>query len=168
MRFTIGIMAFLAIVVLILVVVTGAGVLNNPVVAFIDAPSFLFLFLVNVVVVVMTGQTKTFGQATRAVLNKNHRLDPETKERAASLLRLLSTVTMGVAVLSVFTSTIIIIGSLDDLSMLGPYLAISMITVVYALLLKYMVFEPAQFMVKHSPDSKEGGAVQIGDVVRQN
>jgi len=127
----------------------------------VDLPSLMGLVLANATVMVITGGFKVYVQAINAVLSKNYVISHGDKEKAISLMQLLSNVTMGAGVLFSLLAIMIMLGQLDDLLMIGPMLSISLLTLIYAVMFKVIFFLPVIYVLKHrkNPGDKNEKAV---------
>ena len=136
------------------------GIMGSPV-WLIDMPSLMSLILANATVMIVTGGFKVYVQAINAVLSKNYVISHGDREKAISLMQLLSKVTMGAGVLFSLLAIMIMLGQLDGLDMIGPMLSISLLTLIYAFIFKIIFFLPMIYVLKHrkNPGDKNEKAV---------
>jgi len=124
---------------------------------FVDLPSLMSLVMANATVMIVTGGFKVYVQAMNAVLSKNYVISHGDREKAISLMQLLSKVTMGAGGLFSLLAVIIMLTQLDDLLMVGPMLSIALLTLIYAIVFQVIFFWPVIYILKHRRNPGEVG-----------
>lgn len=104
----------------------------------IDMPSLLFLIVIIVPILCATGLIKDFGKAFVIVSKKTDASLIQMK-RSLEAVSLTISVSMVTGILAMLLGVIIVLGQLSDYSMLGPSLAVAVITFVYACMLSIVL-----------------------------
>jgi len=111
-----------------------------PVMFYLDIASLLLILLFLLLITICPwGFRKTLG-FYRAVFDRD--ASPEHRKEGAAYFRSITTFTMLAGLLGFITGMIAMLGNLNDTSKMGPYLAVAMITVLYAAILCMTVFLP--------------------------
>ena len=154
MRYAAGILVFIVGIIATTAMFSGFG--WPGIMLFLDLPTLVSLLFINFAVILITGQFKVLIRGKNAILSKKYVISHEDKEKAIGLFRLLAKTTIGAAILGTLISFYLILGNLDDLSVLGPLIAISMLSIFYGLVLNLMFFFPAIYILEHrqNPDEK--------------
>ena len=109
--------------------IVGPGKGSNMIYWFIDLPSLLPLILFNITMLLSAGLLKDFNNAFRFV----GRTESLAKlRRSVEAVRLARRVTLAAGGFDLFFQFILILGRMDSPEMLGPYIAIGMLGLLYA------------------------------------
>jgi hypothetical protein len=110
---------------------------------FLDAPTLFSFIVILFVWYLVIGELKTFVKAVNAMFSKKYVISPEDLEKSISLMRFSAKVVNYTAIFQITGSAIILMAELDDLANLGPILAVTLISVLYATMLQIGFFLPA-------------------------
>ena len=114
---------------------------------FIDLPSFIFILLSNIAVLITTNTIKDFSYGLKLLVMKNTEVDSDRIRESIELFTLLNKASLVISVVGVLIGLINMLGSLDDPSSLGPYLAVSFLVPLYSAIVNIVIIKPARFIL---------------------
>lgn len=135
----------------IIFVIGIAWMSAGSIVWFLDTPSLLLLIGFMVLLLYMSGLIKDFGKGIAFFFFKKQTLKQEEVMRVKAAMKLVLTALPIVGIVIFLISMIGIIGNLKDVSMIGPNLAVAILTLLYS-----FVFEMLLLPVAAKIWSKEG------------
>lgn len=112
--------------------IVGPGKGSNMIYWFIDLPSLLPLILFNITMLLSAGLLKDFNNAFRFVGRTDQEESMAKLRRSVEAVRLARRVTLAAGGFDLFFQFILILGRMDSPEMLGPYIAIGMLGLLYA------------------------------------
>ena len=98
---------------------------------FIDLPSLLPLILFNITMLLSAGLLKDFNNAFRFVVRTDQEESLTKLRRSIEAVRLARRVTLAAGGFDLFFQFILILGRIDFPEILGPYIAIGMLGLLY-------------------------------------
>jgi len=99
----------------------------------------------------MSGDFKIHIKATNALLSKKYVISAADKEKAIALYTLMSKVTIGTTIMLIAIGLVMMFGRLEDPNMLGPMVAVSLISLIYGAFINLMIL-PAIYILKNRPN----------------
>ncbi len=128
-------MYFISIVAVLIVsglmLVWGPG--RGNVAWFIDLPSLLLILIFDVTMLLSTGLLKDFNNAFRLVARKKSEESVTEMKRAIEAVVLTRRVTLAAGGFTMLFQLVLIMAYMDDPALLGPMLAVGILTLLYAL-----------------------------------
>ena len=101
--------------------------------AYFDLPSIMILLIIIVPMLVASGMLKNFNNAFRIELNKNYKPKlVEIKLALEAVEFVMKELIYGGAMVSLFFM-VVVIANLGEMNKIGPNLAVSILTILYAL-----------------------------------
>jgi len=131
-------MAFIKYLFLIIMPIVAGMVMSGGVAQFLDAPSG-FIVIVPTVGTLLVAYRGSFLLSFSAIW-KN--VDTETLETAIAFWKTVRTCAIGYGCLGFMIGLVSMLGSLDDVSSIGPKIAIGLISVMYGLNVSYLLAAP--------------------------
>jgi len=135
-------------VLLYILLIMFAGIMSGSVLHFIDIPSFIFVFVANIAILMSTKSFKDFWYGIRVVSLKEVELDGVKIENSIRVFALLYKSSFGIGVFGFLIGLISVLNYLDDPSHIGPAIGISLLTVFYSILFALAVLIPGRFALK--------------------
>ena len=134
---------------LIIVPIVAGMIMSGGVAQFIDPPS-AFIVIVPTIGTLLVAYKGSFISSVTAIWKERRATVFDDKDllTAIAFWQTVGTCAVGYGCLGFFIGLIAMLGSLDDPSMLGPFLAVALITVMYGLIAKYLVAEPIIALLK--------------------
>lgn len=127
------ILSFFAVILVSVVMLAFSGTGFDSIYIFMDIPSILLLLLLIIPILIASNLLKDFNNAFRLVISKKKGSSILELKKAIEAVTLVKNVLLfGAGFISVF-SMIIILKELEDLSHLGPNLAVVFLTLLYSL-----------------------------------
>ena len=128
---------------LIIVPMVAGMIMSGGLGQFIDPPS-VFIVIVPTVGTLLVAYKGSFILSVTAIWKERRATVFDDKDllTAIAFWQTVGTCAVGYGCLGFFIGLIAMLGSLDDPSMLGPFLAVGLIAVMYGLIVKYLVAEP--------------------------
>ena len=123
---------------LIIFPIVAGMVMSGGVVQFLDAPS-AFIIIIPTIGTLLVAYKGSFISSVTAICQYTGNGKLST---AIAFWQTVGTCAVGYGCLGFFIGLIAMLGSLDNPSMLGPFLAVGLIAVMYGLIAKYLVAEP--------------------------
>lgn len=131
-------MGFVKYLLLIIFPIVAGMVMSGGVVQFLDAPS-AFIIIIPTIGTLLVAYKGSFISSVTAIWQYTGNGKLST---AIAFWQTVGTCAVGYGCLGFFIGLIAMLGSLDNPSMLGPFLAVGLIAVMYGLIAKYLVAEP--------------------------
>ena len=131
-------MTLIKYLVLIIMPIVAGMVMSGGVAQFLDAPSG-FIVIVPTVGTLLVAYRGSFLLSFSAIW-KN--VDTQTLETAIAFWKTVRTCAIGYGCLGFMIGLISMLGSLDDVSSIGPKIAIGLISVMYGLNVSYLLAAP--------------------------
>jgi len=140
---------------LIIFPIVAGMVMSGGVVQFLDAPS-AFIIIIPTIGTLLVAYKGSFISSVTAIWKERKATVFDDKEllTAIAFWQTVGTCAVGYGCLGFFIGLIAMLGSLDNPSMLGPFLAVGLIAVMYGLIAKYLVAEPIIALLKTKKRSK--------------
>ena len=140
---------------LIIVPIVAGMIMSGGVAQFIDPPS-AFIVIVPTIGTLLVAYKGSFISSVTAIWKERRATVFDDKDllMAIAFWQTVGTCAVGYGCLGFFIGLIAMLGSLDDPSMLGPFLAVALITVMYGLIAKYLVAEPIIALLKTKERNK--------------
>ena len=140
---------------LIIVPIVAGMIMSGGVAQFIDPPS-AFIVIVPTIGTLLVAYKGSFILSVTAIWKERRATVFDDKDllTAIAFWQTVGTCAVGYGCLGFFIGLIAMLGSLDDPSMLGPFLAVGLIAVMYGLIAKYLVAEPIIALLKTKKRSK--------------
>ena len=134
---------------LIIVPIVAGMIMSGGVAQFIDPPS-AFIVIVPTIGTLLVAYKGSFISSVTAIWKERRATVFDDKDllMAIAFWQTVGTCAVGYGCLGFFIGLIAMLGSLDDPSMLGPFLAVGLIAVMYGLIAKYLVAEPIIALLK--------------------
>ncbi len=127
------ILSFAAVILIMIAMLAFSGGGLGSVLLFVDVPSLLLLLVLTIPILLSSGLWKDFNNAFRIGMGKRKVTTiAEIKRALEAIILVKNTLIYGAVFISIFTA-ILILKQLDDISTLGPNLAVMLITLLYAL-----------------------------------
>ena len=134
------IFSILAVVLLMIIMMACTGSLGMSMLAcYIDMPSLILLIVLCVPMLISSGLMKDFNRAFKIGITKNKEVSLTEIKRSIEAVELVMKVLIYGAVFILIFTLIIILRSLNDLSHLGPNLAVAVLPLIYALALELIL-----------------------------
>lgn len=125
---------FISILAIILVtIIAGAPSVNMHFEYFWDTPSLLIILLICIPILVSAGLFKDFNNAFRIALNKKKDRSLIEIKRAIEAVNLAIRTLLCSGLFLFILSLFLILRGIDDLSMLGPHIAVAILICFYSL-----------------------------------
>ena len=130
-------------------------IMSGGVAQFIDPPS-AFIVIIPTIGTLLVAYKGSFISSVTAIWKERRDsvFDDKDLLTAIAFWQTVGTCAVGYGCLGLFIGLIAMLGSLDDPSMLGPFLAVALITVMYGLIAKYLVAEPIIALLKTKERNK--------------
>ena len=134
---------------LIIVPMVAGMIMSGGVAQFIDPPS-AFIVIIPTIGTLLVAYKGSFISSVTAIWKERRDsvFDDKDLLTAIAFWQTVGTCAVGYGCLGFFIGLIAMLGSLDDPSMLGPFLAVGLIAVMYGLIAKYLVAEPIIALLK--------------------
>ena len=147
-------MGFVKFILLIIVPIVAGMIMSGGVGQFIDPPS-AFIVIVPTIGTLLVAYKGAFLSSFTAIWKERRDSVFGDKDllTAIDFWGTVGTCAVGYGCLGFFIGLIAMLGSLDDPSMLGPFLAVGLIAVMYGLIAKYLVAEPIIALLKRKSSS---------------
>ena len=124
----------LIIVVFMYIVMSGSGF--SSIIWFIDMPSMLFILFVLIPGLLIMGEWKDFIKSFSVGIKKYSLLELKNIIEAVDAAQKL---TIYGALFAIIISGVIVLGHINDLSMMGPHLAVCFLSGLYAVVIEYFL-----------------------------
>jgi len=134
---------------------------------FIDIVTLVVFLLTICATVIISGEFGTLIKSKNALISKKYYLSNNDKERAITLYKVLAKVIVCTAVIMIVSTTIIMLGTLDDPAMLGPFMAVSLLSILYAAVLLLIFVYPAQIILKNRTNIGEKRVISEKEVINK-
>jgi len=119
---------------------------------FFDMPTLVpFIFVISTIIF-MSGEFKVKVRAANALFSKNYVISARDKEKAIRLFKLLARAVIYVTVITTMISLSLMLMRLEDPSTIGPYLSLSMLSIIYGALINLALIYPAIHILENRPD----------------
>jgi hypothetical protein len=125
-------------------------------VAILICMTTVFTYVITSVGVTLgTGNVKLYFKVVNALVSKNYYISAADKEKGTRYLKLMGkTVNFTGLLLAVMSVTMLLI-MLNDLSQIGPYIAVSLVSVFYLLLIQLVFIQPGIYVLKSRYNQEE-------------
>ena len=143
-------MAFIKYLFLIIMPIVAGMVMSGGVAQFLDAPSG-FIVIVPTVGTLLVAYRGSFLSSFSAIW-KN--VDTETLETAIAFWKTVRACAFGYGCIGFMIGLVSMLGSLDDVSSIGPKIAIGLISVMYGLNVSYLLAAPLICLLETKKRSK--------------
>ena len=163
MKFLLGKLLFLFTIIMGILIASGFDtwlVMN-----FLDLPTLAWFAFIMTAVVVATGEARTFVAAVNALLSKKYVMSAQDKERALRLFRLLGKTVLAAAVMLTAVGVTFMLYQLADPAALGPFLAISLLSVVYGVGINMVFIYPAINILETRYNTEERTVISERQVI---
>jgi flagellar motor component MotA len=128
-----------------MVVLTGlAGLMVGALAWFIDAPSLILILIALVYFFVATKSGGVIGNYIKTSFKKEYVYSKAELESIAATLNNTMKITHAVGCFGMLTGLVAFLRHLSNPDLLGPNLAVSLITMLYSIAISYFVFFPAK------------------------
>lgn len=154
MRYAIGIFILFPAALAVMLMVS-ANYEPNIILLYIDMPALMQYILAVGMVLLITGQFKTFAATLKSLFSKKHKLTTETNDKAIRLFALLTKAVNYTAIFNILATTILLLGHLTDTTYWGPILAIMLLTPMYAVGINLVFLIPATHILKSRKTEEE-------------
>lgn len=138
---------FLVGVVFYFLIILSTILLGSYVAAFNDLPSFAFVLLSNVAVLIITKGIKDFSYGIKVLTLKNIKVDSGKLKESIEIFKLLHKSSFGISFFGFLIGIISMLSKLDDPSSIGPSMAIALLIAFYSTMLDLVIISPARFML---------------------
>ena len=147
-------MAFIKYLCLIIVPIVAGMLMSGGVGQFVDPPS-VFIVIVPTIGTLLVAYKGYFISSVTAVWKEKREsvFDDKDLLTAIDFWQTSGVCAVGYACLGFKIGLIAMLGSLDDLESIGPKMAIALISVMYGLVIKYLVAEPVTVLLKRKVKS---------------
>ena len=135
---------------LIIFPIVAGMVMSGGVEQFLDPPS-AFIVIIPTIGTLLVAYKGSFISSVTAIWRD---VGSEKLSIAIAFWQTVGICAVGYGCLGFFIGLIAMLGSLDDPSMLGPFLAVGLIAVMYGLIAKYLVAEPIIALLETKKRSK--------------
>ena len=113
--------------------------LSGGIAKFLDLPSLLFIVVIPTIGTLLIGFRGSFLSSFYAIWGE---ADSIVLDSAIAFWRALKRCAIGYGCLGFMIGLVAMLASLDDVGSIGPNMAVSLISVLYGLLLGYLIVEP--------------------------
>lgn len=127
-------------------VITVSG---THVAAFLSFTSLLMIIISIISVIIATKSFRDFINGLKIVLMKTHCVSVVEMYKSIKIYDLLIKTSVGGGVLGFFIGIIAMLGNLKALNQVGPYVAISLLSIVYGVVFAYFIFMPIKFRLEN-------------------
>lgn len=135
----------------------------NDVLVFINTPTLVYFILIILGTVLTTSGFKGFVISVNGVLSRKYQMTDEDRDKGIELFTMLTkTVTQG-GVALIFISLCLMLLRFDDLSALGPSMAVAFNSVLYASLINMLLLNPAIYILKHRAEAEPARTARVKD-----
>ena len=131
------------------IVITISG---TQIVAFLSATSILMILIATISVVIATKSFRDFINGLKIVLIKNHSVSIVDMYRSIKIYDLLIKASFGGGIIGFFIEIIAMLGNLKAPNQIGPYISISLLSIVYGLVFGYFIFMPIKFRLENEKE----------------
>ena len=138
---------FLTGIVFYFIIIISTIVLGADLRYFIDLPSFIFILLSNIAVLITTNTIKDFSYGIKLLIMKNIEVDSGRIRESIELFTLLNKASLVISILGVLIGLINMGGNLEEPSSLGAYMAVSLLVPLYSAMINIILIKPAKFML---------------------
>ena len=129
-----GQIILLAVVFMILILIGGWG--SSAILWFIDLPTLILLLIVLIPGLIIMGEWKDFMKAFSVGIKQYRLLELKNIIGAVDAAQKL---TAFGALFAIIVSGVLILGRIDDFSLIGPYLAVCFLSGLYAVILEFFL-----------------------------
>jgi len=150
MRYTVGVALFFAPIILLLLIFGNFDA--RVIFEVLDFSSLLSFIIVIAVIIFLTGESKTYTKAINALLSKRYIISAVDKEKAIGLFKLIGKSVIYTAILTMIMGFVIMLGQIEDISTLGPIIAVSLLSLLYGVIINLIFVLPAIHILKNRPD----------------
>jgi len=134
---------------------------------FIDIPTLVVFLLTICATLIISGEFGTLIKSKNALISKKYHLSNNDRERAISLYKVLAKVIVITTVITIVSTIMIMLATLDDLRLLGPYAAVSLLSILYAAVLLLIFIYPAQIILKNRVNIGEKRVISEKEVINK-
>ena len=114
---------------------------------FIDFPSFKYILLSNIALLITTNSIKNFAYGIKLLIVKNIEVDSDKIKESIEVFSLLNRASLVISILGVLIGLIGMCGKLEEPSSLGVYMAVLLLVPFYSAMANIMIIKPAKFML---------------------
>lgn len=135
--------AFVGLIVGILFIFVTAWLCAGNIIWYLDSPSLVLITALMFILLFMSGLTKDFFKGIAFFFGKNKEITAEELRRTLAAFKL---VLIGLPIGGVVASLIAfvaILGKINDISTLGPNMAVAILTILYSLILEVLLIPMA-------------------------
>jgi hypothetical protein len=127
-------------------VITISG---TQVAAFLSFTSILMILVSIISVIIATKSFEDFVNGLKIIVIKNHNVSVIEMFKSIKIYDLLIRTSVGGGILGFFIGIIAMLGNLRALNEVGPYVAISLLSIVYGVVFAYFIFMPIKFRLEN-------------------
>jgi len=144
-------MTILIFLLLLIVPIVGGMIMSGGVAQFLDPPS-AFIVIIPTLGTLLVGFKGSFLSSFSAIWKRdvgNGELDS-----AIAFWKAVKRCTIGYGCIGFMIGLVAMLGSLDDVSSIGPFMAVGLISIMYGIIVAYIVAEPMVCLLETKKRSK--------------
>jgi flagellar motor component MotA len=136
--------------ILVFLVIIGATMLlgANSFLYFLDIPSLIFVVGLYFAVLVSTKGLKDFTYGLKCIVKKDFIPEKKATKRSLEAFRLLNKTTPGICILGFFIGLIALLSKMDDVSTIGPSVAVALLVTIYTVIINTCFIKTAMSDLK--------------------
>lgn len=129
---------------------------------FIDFPSFIFILLSNIAILITTNSIKNFLYGIKLLVVKNIEVDSDKIKESIEVFSLLDKASLIISILGILIGFISMSGNLAEPSSLGVHMAVLLLVPLYSAMINIIMIKPAKFMlIKIQRRSNQSSSITI-------
>jgi len=132
-------MTVLLFVLLLIVPIVGGMIMSGGVAQFLDPPS-AFIVIIPTLGTLLVGFKGSFLSSFSAIWEGD--IDNGELDSAIAFWKAVKRCTIGYGCIGFMIGLVAMLGSLDDVSSIGPFMAVGLISIMYGIIVAYIIAEP--------------------------
>lgn len=132
-------MTVLLFVLLLIVPIVGGMIMSGGVAQFLDPPS-AFIVIIPTLGTLLVGFKGSFLSSFSAIWKGD--VDNGELDSAIAFWKAVKRCTIGYGCIGFMIGLVAMLGSLDDVSSIGPFMAVGLISIMYGIIVAYIIAEP--------------------------
>lgn len=146
-------MTMVIFVLLLIVPIVGGMIMSGGVGQFVDAPS-AFIVIIPTLGTLLVGFKGSFLSSFSAIWQGEIGIGSRELDSAIAFWKAVKRCTIGYGCIGFMIGLVAMLGSLDDVSSIGPFMAVGLISIMYGIIVAYIVAEPMVCLLETKKRSK--------------
>ena len=144
-------MTIIIFLLLLIVPIVGGMIMSGGVGQFIDPPS-AFIVIIPTLGTLLVGFKGSFLSSFSAIWEGE--VDNGVLDSAIAFWKTVKRCTIGYGCIGFMIGLVAMLGSLDDVSSIGPFMAVGLISIMYGIIVAYIIAEPMVCLLETKKRSK--------------